>query len=155
MSLSRRGLRKKRLIIGSVVAVLLACLWWVGWSMELVQATSDRDAARVARALRFGADPNFRNLHGQSVLLMALWIGKPDLIRLLINGGADPNDQGWPKLTPLRCAVMSNDYDLAVVMLKARGLTPVSSEQLRWLYNSADSERMKSLLKETLGPSPP
>jgi hypothetical protein len=52
-------------------------------------------------------------------------------------------------------AVAFDRYDLAVTLLKARKLTPVNREQLRELYDSADSERMKSLLKETLGPSPP
>jgi ankyrin repeat protein len=158
MSVSpRRALRKKQLIIGSVMAVLLACLWWVGWSMELVQATSDRDAARVARALTFGADPNFRTPGDTPVLLVAVWVSDtaPEIAGLIVNAGADPNRQGWPEHTPLMAAVAFDRYDLAVTLLKARKLTPVNREQLRELYDSADSERMKSLLKETLGPSPP
>ena len=155
MTTLHQGPRKKQLIIGALLFALLVGLWRLGWSMELVQAVSDRNEARVVRALKLGGDPNFP-APGGPVLVIAVWVSdtKPIIVRLLVDAGADPNRQG-PYGSPLMFVVKGDIYDLATTMLKGRGLTPVKGEQLRLLYDAAKSGRMRGLLNTNFGPKPP
>ena len=155
MTTLHRGPRKKQLMVGAILFALLMGLWRLGWSMELVQAVSDRDEARVARALKLGADPNFP-APGGPVLLVAVWVSNtnPEMVRLLVDAGADPN-QGRPEGNILTLVISGDAYDLTAMMLNGRRLTPIKSKQLRLLYELARSEKMRSLLSTKLGPKPP
>ena len=51
----------------------------------------DDIAAIVTLLLSFGADPNQRGINDYTALHMAAAVNHPDAVRLLLDGGADPN----------------------------------------------------------------
>ena len=80
----------------------------------------------VAELLRLGADPNFEALDGFPALVLLAHHGREgrhELMRLLIEAGADLDAHGFNDWTPLHTAVNANDAE-AVAVLLAAGADP-------------------------------
>ena len=91
------------------------------------------------------------------MLMVAVWVSNtnPNIVRLLVDAGADPNKQQGADYSPLMLVVANDEYDLATMMLKGRRLPAIKTDQLKSLYHAAGSARMKALLHTTLGAEPP
>jgi hypothetical protein len=59
-------------------------------AVPLTQAVTSGDANAVKAALLSGANVNERNNGGQTALILAVIFGHTNLVRLLVNAGADP-----------------------------------------------------------------
>src|SRR5262245_61006559 len=59
--------------------------------VPLTQAVTSGDANAVRAALATGADVNERNNGGQTALILAVIFGHTELVRLLVNSGANPH----------------------------------------------------------------
>jgi ankyrin repeat protein len=97
---------------------------------ELLGAASDGDEAVVARLLTAGADPNAfvaeQAPDGEPVLATELIVaarnGHLEVVRLLLEGGADSSREGGDHHTPLTWAA-SNGHLEVLRLLLARGTT--------------------------------
>lgn len=58
--------------------------------VPLTQAVTSGDANAVRAAIASGADVNQRNNGGQTVLILAVIFSHTEIVRLLVNAGADP-----------------------------------------------------------------
>jgi ankyrin repeat protein len=71
----------------------------------LYQAAGDGDAAQVSRLLDAGIDANARTSNGSYALNNAAVEVRVDVVRLLLDRGADPNVQNGQGDTPLTCVI--------------------------------------------------
>src|SRR5262249_8996104 len=103
-----------------------------GAFIDLPTAAHTGDIARVRELLR--QDPPLANRIGEhegyylgagSPLSNAAALGRMDIVQLLLEHGADPNlreDQYAPKGRALYRAVYHGHYDIAKLLLRARGV---------------------------------
>lgn len=70
-------------------------------------------------ALTAGANPNQRNLQGDTPLCLTQKQNAPEYIRLLVQCGADPDLPNGAKTTPLELATQNNAYDNIMALLMA------------------------------------
>ena len=93
---------------------------------ELWDAARAGDAARVARALDKGADVNSGNRYKAGALFFAADRGHVEVIKLLLDRGADINVQDtFYKFRPIVMALMNGHVDAAKLLLD-RGATGAS-----------------------------
>lgn len=100
------------LVIGSATANDAKSTLW--------PAVRNSDAAAITSALDAGADVNFKNEMGITALWIACGKGKPEIVQLLIDRGADVNarDFIWYQ-TPLSAAIGGSHATAAKALLKA------------------------------------
>jgi ankyrin repeat protein len=82
--------------------------------------------AFIAQLIGVGADPNYQHHAGFPSLIAALSSGRPDkneMLKLLLESGADVGQRGLNDWTPLHCAVVERDLE-AVKTLLAYGADP-------------------------------
>ncbi len=89
-----------------------------------------------------GLDPNARDMYGASPLMYAASEGQSDVVRLLLESGADPNltDEyfGW---TALMYACFEGDLESTKLLLEAGALLELTSDP------NGDTALMKSAFK--------
>ncbi|WP_320220681.1 ankyrin repeat domain-containing protein [Mesorhizobium captivum] len=80
----------------------------------------------IGTLLRYGSNPNYEDQAGFPSLIAALSTERPDrleIVRLLLEHGADPNMRGVNDWTPLHYAVSLRDAE-AIPLLLASGADP-------------------------------
>ena len=86
---------------------------------ELWNAARDGDVARVTRALEKGADVNAKTRYGATALTFAADKGRTDVVKLLIERGADINAQdSFYQMRALDMAMMNSHSDVALLLLE-------------------------------------
>src|SRR5438445_13062706 len=108
---------------------------------SFLEAALDGNTPVVALFLKAGMNPNLRDSHGATPLLVTAAGGRSETARLLLANGADihaKDNRGW---TPLIFAVFNGDLDLVKVMfnhgadVSARGqggFTPLMVAAVRY-----------------------
>ncbi|MDE0694962.1 MAG: ankyrin repeat domain-containing protein [Boseongicola sp.] len=100
----------------------------------LFRAARAGETARVREALEAGADSGAHEMHGMTPLLAAVQHRRLDVIRLLVEAGADPDGerQGMDGFTPLHMAAQRDNLDAVSLLLelgadaaKRTWLTPI------------------------------
>ncbi|WP_314251412.1 ankyrin repeat domain-containing protein [Streptomyces kutzneri] len=83
----------------------------------LGRAAESGDKALVQRLLAGGAEPDARVIGGRRALDLAVCAGHAEIVRLLLEAGADPRlDAGaYDEATPLSLAAMRGDTDYKAV----------------------------------------
>jgi len=109
-------------------------------------------AARPSRTNRPDKSIDMTNAEGEAVLGIAVGLcGHPDLIRAILDAGADPNHKNPDGVTPLIGAAWSNNAEV-VELLLARGADPDLRENhgetalMNASHNNADARIVKALL---------
>ena len=92
---------------------------WNRWNMELYDATKKGDIDKVMRALKHGADPNFRGPDGYTPLHIAAHENYPELAKVLIKYGAKVDLKDSYGNTPLHVAAYRGHADVAKVLLES------------------------------------
>ncbi len=84
----------------------------------LMQAAADGDIVTMRLLLEFGANPNALNEESENPLGFATTYEQPDAIKLLVDAGADINNQddSGPGRTQLDCAELSGWTDCVDVL---------------------------------------
>jgi len=93
-----------------------------GATSELFEAISDGDAARIREALGKGADLKQRNPFGTTPLVLGAAKGTTEIVQILLDAGADPNEPDRRE-TPLMSAASSGNLPV-VKQLIAAGARP-------------------------------
>src|SRR5262245_47995597 len=89
-------------------------------SLELKQATSNGDLARVRAPVEAGADINATDQYGSGTLLTFY----PDVMEYLLSKGADPNRQTNEGGDPVICGVAYFNHPECVRLLLKAGADP-------------------------------
>ncbi len=76
-------------------AVLLMLLGAAGCGASLLELSRRGDLQAVQQALQRGSNVNARTVQGHSPLSLAAREGHPDVVRALIQAGADPDAVAW------------------------------------------------------------
>jgi ankyrin repeat protein len=118
--------------IGFLVVVVIAFAVWLWWpdANTLTGAAGRGDIDGVRWGLRLGVNPNtpsrwgWRHENdGQTPLTAAAQFGRVDVVRMLLQNGADPNlrDFGpdFPHQTPLATAAMHGQLEVCRILLEA------------------------------------
>ena len=113
-------------------------------SLPTLVARGDHEALRDA--LAGGADPNWRDRWGVSILAQAAARGDPDAVRLLLAQGADPGLGSDAGNTPLMAASARGHIEAMRLLLDA-GADPEArnkwglgaSDWAHWPANSAEA----------------
>jgi ankyrin repeat protein len=117
---------------------------------ELIRAAGKGDWRAVERLLDQGADPNVVDSSGKTALTAAASRGYPEVVKTLLNAGADlnPDPEKGRRGHPLFLAVFNGHEDVVEVLLDhgaemdaqdAIGRTPLMNSALR---NHADIARL-------------
>lgn len=110
--------------------------------------TGRRDTTWISFLLGKGADPNIRDVKGQTPLVVAANLGFVEGMELLITGGArvdEPNSTGE---TPLISAVHRRDIAMMRVLLKAGANPDRADSSGRSARDYAKLDRNDNLLEE-------
>jgi uncharacterized protein len=83
----------------------------------LMIASSKGDILPIQRLLARGADINARDVDGRTALVYGL--AHPNVVKLLLSSGADPNTYNWYSGTPLMRATAMGYYSSMRLLLKA------------------------------------
>ncbi len=70
-------------------------------SSEFFALIERGDAAAVARAIEDGMSVDTTDLTDNPAIIMAAMFGHEDVVKVLLDAGADPNARGWAGGTPL------------------------------------------------------
>ena len=86
--------------------------------LEIFFLLLNNDTTKLKQILAKGADPNFENSQGSTPLLYCSYFGQIDCAKILINNGANINqetkiDNG----TALMAAVLGNQYEMCVFLI--------------------------------------
>src|SRR5437879_1143073 len=104
-----------------LMLALLVAVWWRialgGFDMSsaedrgfaLLQAASMGDEQGARRALSAGTPIDFRDNSGNTALTYACCAGRCELVRYLLERGANSNSEGLLRHTPLMAAMNSGD----------------------------------------------
>ena len=114
--------------------------------MNLLEAVTTRNAAKLKELLAKGADPNSRDTEGSTALQKAVENGMTDIVKILLENKADPNnvkDGSDPLL--LKAASYLPDNTEIVKMLLQHGANPNVKQEggttilhLAAMYNKLD-----------------
>ena len=85
----------------------------------LLSAARRKDWGAVGRLLKGGAQPNVRDVWGDSVLVHAATAGETELVRALIAAGAQVDRKGASGFTPLGAAALGGHHRVAELLLRA------------------------------------
>ena len=85
----------------------------------LLSAARRKDWVAVGRLLKGGAQPNVRDVWGDSVLVHAAAAGETELVRALIAAGAQVDRKGASGFTPLGAAALGGHDRVVELLLRA------------------------------------
>jgi uncharacterized protein len=86
-----------------------------GWE----RAVTGGDAAEARRLLAAGADPNARDRHGQTALMLAAHRGHAALVNVLVDAGADLDATAKYHLSALMLAIVGGHSAVALALARA------------------------------------
>jgi ankyrin repeat protein len=121
---------------------------------RLLAAVSGSDVATLAGLLEAGADPNAADSEGQPLMVVSLKALKgqevEEVVSLLVRAGADPNQAGPKRTSPLELALGTGSAKLVRMLLGAKadpdGRTASGLYPLRHAVNSGNPELVRELL---------
>jgi len=104
--------------------------------MDLIDAIRDgSDLEEVKRLIESGADVNYKNDFGRSVLFFAIEHSCLDICRLLLDHGADVNHMKQNGFTPLMCAVLNYEIDIIkLLLIHGADVNPINKFDANSLY---------------------
>lgn len=125
-----------------LAAGLAACASWflAPYQRDALDATRDQDRDGLEAALVAGADPDFVDPSGRTLLHHATAHGAEELVELLLERDADPSPRGEVDRTPLYYAAENGETAIVRRLLEAgadpdagdgRGRTPLMAAAVR------------------------
>jgi len=121
---------------------------------RMLAAVAGADVATLAGLLEAGGDPNAADGEGQPLMVVSLKTGKgqeiEEVVSLLVRAGADPNQAGPKRTSPLELALGTGSAKLVRLLLGAKadpnGRTASGLYPLRHAVNSGNPELVQELL---------
>jgi ankyrin repeat protein len=87
--------------------------------VKLFHAAREGNSGRIENLIRKGADPNARDAHGQTPLMIAVYLGRLTAAETLINAGAAVNAEDDMGTTALMSAVDRRDRKAVELLIKS------------------------------------
>lgn len=102
----------------------------------LISAISrDASAEEIQNLLSGGADIHERNETGSTPLHLAVFSGSEEIVRMLLDAGANPNAQDLKGVTPLNTARSFNGLEEISKILLGAGADPTLTDNEGKTYN--------------------
>lgn len=121
-------MRAFKLLVTSLFCVLISGCW-NNDAASLMQEIADQDTRTLIKLLESGVNPNSFNWDGDTPIKGAITSSQPDMVRILLEHGADPNLKIGQK-SPLYFAVLINCKKCAEIIIERGGLLL----QKRWMW---------------------
>lgn len=124
----------------------------------LILSVLKNDASLVAQGLNDGANPNIRHISGYFPLSLAARWGSEEVVKLLLDAGADPNsiNMNRYKTTPLIENARNGDPEIAKLLLSYHSeidLVDVNNDPaINWATYYNQIEMVRLLVKEGANP---
>lgn len=130
---------------------------------EWEAAAKTGDAAALTAMLEAGADPDARDSHGQTALMLAAHAGLEGAVRALIAANADLDHHAKYGLTATMLAVVSGHETIAALLAKAgaklspqgSGIPAFAGKTAADLARERRQERLSSVLDPSSTPGAP
>ena len=156
---------KAYLLIAGILVVVSGCTGKSNDRDMVFEAIESGDTIRLQQYLAGGADINIRKDYGEgpplelkaaTPLHLAVIIGKTEIIKLLLDNGANVNAKAEDDITPLHIAQLNDDKKIAKLLIEngadinARdkyGLTPMDIANLDESLDKSIDEAREMLKK--------
>jgi ankyrin repeat protein len=133
--------------------------------LNLDVAASNGDIRAIGEALAAGTKVDALSSTGQTALYFAAFAGKTEAVKLLLDKGADVNggQPGGLSGTPFQAALLSNQYEIAKILLKdgkppidvhAKTLSLPTTTLLATVVDTKDADLLKVFLDHAVGIDP-
>lgn len=110
----------KKSLSGALAILLASTVCAKASVQDLIDGVKSKNLEAVAQLLQAGEDVNAQNAQGNSALHYAVATDNADMVRLLLNNGANlylENDKGW---TPLKIAEKKDVKNVSVVLAEMK-----------------------------------
>ena len=124
------------------VVLLKAGADWRDGGLNLVWAVYHRDEWLTRKLIELGADVHYKGRIMGRPLSLATSYKLPNLMRLLIDGGADVNTD-----SPIGGAVQLDFTEGALMLLNAGAVVPKDQSMVPWAAQRGNREVLKALIK--------
>jgi ankyrin repeat protein len=123
----------------------------------LRNAANNGEAGRVSELLLLGANPNVSNKQGDTALVLASRRGYGEVVRILLEHGANPVLQGAGRLSPLAEAIYFRHAHVVELLLQpsAHHSSEWLQDGLRWAIRGGAFDMARDLLKAGADPTKP
>lgn len=95
---------------------------YAGVNEDLLQGAMEGNTALVLRSIEHRAEIETRNKDGETALILAAWYGSPEIVRLLIDNGANVNAQdnaGYTAIAKASCLGVGRHYEIVELLIEA------------------------------------
>jgi ankyrin repeat protein len=117
---------------------------------EMIEAESKKKQPNlnlVQYLITIGANLEWQNDYGLTVLHFATVRGRVEIVRMLIDAGANLDVQDNSEQTPLHWAAESDRIEIAKLLIGAGAKKDIRDKDGMLPYDLAETEEMKKLLK--------
>ena len=126
-------------------------------SEELIQCIRRGDEDKAEILIKAGADGNYTDKTGNTVLMQACLEGRDSIVRELLKAGADINRKNREGSSALSCSIYSGDFETYHLLLEKGATLDVKDPKILESFFFCASWRhrfiLEDLLKKGLNPN--
>ena len=100
----------------------LVSFLYAGVNEDLLQGASEGNIALVKRSLELRAELESKNSEGETPLIVAAWYGSPEIVSMLLDGGANINAQdnnGYTAIAKAASLGVGRHYEIVEILIQA------------------------------------
>ncbi len=137
-----------------IVVVYIVLLFSHSFASELTDACFKGDISKVKTLISSGADLNSKDKNGIPALVIATYLGRTEIVKLLLDGGANVNDRisgGWDGFTKYVDRVKAGKEDPQLTIDKFIPDMTVRTNDLPYLIGDQEEELNAIMVASYMG----
>jgi FOG: Ankyrin repeat len=135
----------QKIMIALIVIVLVTLAGCTSNEKAMIEAIKNGDVVKVQNLLDKGISANLKTDDGNSVLMLAAYLDKIDIAKLLIDKGADVNATDNNGKTALMYAAEKGNLDIAKLLLEKGAQIDAVDKNGKTALNIAEENNQKEL----------